>query len=271
MQKSKTVRAITLFLAVAIILVALPAAAAQIETKEISYDVDGVKLTGYLAWDASQAGKRPGILIVHEWWGLNDYAKRRARMLAELGYVAFALDMYGDDKVTEHADEAGKFAMQVMQNLPTAVKRFDAAKKVLEEQPMTDASKIAAIGYCFGGGVVLHMARTGADLQGVATFHGSLAQTLTAKPGAIKAKILVLNGADDKMAPPATVAAFKKEMKDAGADLTFIDYPGAEHGFSNPDATELGKKNSIPISYNEKADKESWAELQKFLKKIFAE
>ncbi len=191
-------------------------------------------------------------------------------MLAELGYTALALDMYGEGKVAEHPDEAGKFSSAVMKDFPTAKERFLAAVELLKKQPTVDPTRIAAIGYCFGGGVVLNMARQGVDdLKGVASFHGNLSAVEPAAAGKVKAKIRVYTGADDKFVPPAAVDAFEKEMTEAKADFKVIAYPGAVHSFTNPDATELGKKFNLPLAYNEKADKESWADMKKFFAEIF--
>ncbi len=237
--------------------------------KEVTYISGETTMKGYLAYNGDVAGKRPGILVVHEWWGLNSYARKRAHMLAELGYVAMAVDMYGDGKQATHPDDAGKFASEVMQNIGTAKARFSAASSLLERQEVCDPQRIAAIGYCFGGGVVLHMARLGLPLAGVASFHGSLATASPAQPGQVKAKVLVCNGADDKFIPAELIESFKKEMDSAGVDYRFINYPGALHAFTNPEATAMGEKFKLPLAYNEAADKQSWMDLQEFLKRVF--
>jgi len=249
----------------------LASAKPKIEGKTVTYSADGVAMKGYLAYDRNVADKRPGVLVVHEWWGLNDYARKRARMLAALGYTALAVDMYGEGKQAKHPDEAGKFASELMKNFDTARARFMAALDFLKKQKTVDPQRIAAIGYCFGGGVVLNMARQGVDLKGVASFHGGLAAVKPAQPGAIKARILVLHGADDQFTTPEQIEAFKQEMKNAGADYQFISYPGAKHSFTNPDADRYAKKYKIPLGYNAQADKESWAELTTFLESIFRE
>jgi dienelactone hydrolase len=233
------------------------------------YSAKGVVMKGYLVYDKNITGKKPGVLVVHEWWGLNSYARKRARMLAELGYAALAVDMYGDGKQAEHPDEAGKFSSELMKNFETAKGRFIAAFEFLKQQPIVDPQKIAAVGYCFGGGIVLNMARQGIDLKGVASFHGNLSPVEPAKQGFVKAKILVLHGADDKFITVEQIEAFKNEMKNAGADFRFIAYPGALHSFTNPEADEYGKKFKIPVAYNAEADKKSWKELKKFLQQIF--
>ncbi len=245
------------------------ATATQVEGKAVEYRSGDTVLKGYLAVNRAIKGKRPAVLVVHEWWGHNEYARKRARMLAELGYTALAVDMFGDGKQANHPDEAGKFAGEVMKNFETGKARFNAALELIKQQPDVDSERIAAVGYCFGGGVVLNMARQGADLKGVASFHGSLSAVMPAGKGVIKSRILVLNGADDKMIPPEMVKAFKNEMSTAGADVRFINYPGAMHSFTNPDADRYAKEFDLPIAYNKKADQASWKELKKFLKEIF--
>ena len=240
-----------------------------ISGKTVEYSAQGMVMKGYLAYDENIKGRRPGVLVVHEWWGLNDYARKRARMVAELGYTALAADMYGDGKQAMHPDNAKKFSSELMKNFDDAKARFRAAMDFLKQQPNVDPTRIAAIGYCLGGGVVLNMARQGVDLKGVASFHGGLTAVKPAQPGGVKAKILVLHGGADKFVTPEQIEAFKQEMKSAGADFQFISYPGATHSFTNPEATELGKKFNMPIAYNADADKKSWSELKEFLKKIF--
>jgi dienelactone hydrolase len=224
---------------------------------------------GYLAYDDAVTGKRPGVLVVHEWWGHNEHARNSARKLAEAGYVALALDMYGDGKRADHPDQAGKFAGEVGKNLPLMKSRFEAGMKLLRKQAQVDDMRVAAIGYCFGGSVVLQMAREGENLRGVASFHGGLATEHPAKPGKVKARVLVLNGAEDAMVPAEQIAAFKKEMESARVDYRLVNYPGAKHSFTNPDADANGAKFNMPLAYNAKADQESWAELQAFLKLVF--
>jgi len=241
----------------------------SIVTKEVSYTADGTTLKGFLAYNENQEGPRPGVIVVHEWWGHNQYARKRAAMLAELGYIALAIDMYGDGKQAGHPDDAGKFAMAVMQNMSTAKARFDAGVKLLKEQPQTDPTKVAAIGYCFGGGVVLRMAVAGDDLAGVVSFHGSLPTDSVSNPKQVKTKLLVCNGADDKFVPTEQIDAFKKAMVDAGINFKFVNYPEAVHSFTNPDADSLGKKFNMPLAYNMKADEQSWADMKGFFNEIF--
>ena len=255
---------------VALVLVGTQVVGAAVTGREVDYRAqDGTLLKGYLASDDSRSGPRPGVLVVHEWWGHNAYARKRADMLAGLGYTALAVDMYGDGQQAAHPEDAGKFAGAVRKNLPLMKERFLAALELLRRQPTVDPAQIAAIGYCFGGSVVLEMARAGVDLKGVASFHGSLGTGSPAQPGQVKARVLVLNGVDDKFTTPEQIEAFGKEMDAAGVSYTFINYPGALHSFTNPDADEYAKKFNMPIGYNADADKASWAELQRFLTEIF--
>jgi len=236
--------------------------------KEVNYVSDGTTLKGYLVYDEDQEGKSPGVIVVHEWWGNNDYSRMRAKMLAELGYIALAVDMYGDGKQADNPNDAGKFATEVMSNFETAKARFNAGVKFLKENSLTDSGKIAAIGYCFGGGVVLSMALAGDDLNGIVSFHGSLPDTVN-NPKVVKAKLLVCTGGDDPFVPKEQVDKFEKAMNDADVDYELISYPGALHAFSNPEADSTGKKFNMPIAYNKEADEKSWAEMQKFFKEIF--
>jgi dienelactone hydrolase len=243
--------------------------APDIRGEEVVYKAGDTTLKGYIAWDASKTDPRPGVIVVHEWWGHNEYVRKRARMLAEEGYTALALDMYGDGKQATHPEDAQKFMMETISNQEVAAARFDAGLELLKAHASTDPSKTVAIGYCFGGAVVLHMARFGKDLDGVVSFHGNLATETPAKPGAVKAQVLVLNGADDPFVPREQVAGFVKEMDAAGADYEIIEYEGAQHAFTNPDATANGEKFKLPLKYDQKADEQSWAELQRFLKELF--
>ncbi|MBE9502986.1 MAG: dienelactone hydrolase family protein [Proteobacteria bacterium] len=244
---------------------------AAIQAEEVMYDAEGVTLKGYLAYDDSLKKKRPGVLVVHEWWGHNDYARKRARMLAELGYTALAVDMYGDGKQAAHPEEAGKFSSEVMKNMASAKARFMAALESLKRHKTTDSSKVAAIGYCFGGGVVLHMARLGIDLDGVVSFHGSYATNIPAKKGKVKAAILVCHGAEDKFVTPEQITAFKKEMKEAEVNFRFLSYKNALHSFTNPEADSFARRFKLPLAYNAEADQQSWTDMQSFFKVIFKE
>jgi dienelactone hydrolase len=245
---------------------------AAIKTQEIPYQSsDGTRLIGYYAYDDAIKGQRPGVVVVHEWWGLNDYIKRRARELAGLGYSALAIDMYGDGKNTEHPKDAMAFMEAALKDSAAASARFKAGLDLLKKQTQTDPQKIAAIGYCFGGAVVLNAARQGVPLAGVVSFHGALATRTPATPGSVKAKVLVEHGALDSMVTQDNVAAFKAEMDKAGADYQFVSLEGARHGFSNPEADRLGHGDhgGPDIGYSKAADEKSWADMQAFFKKIF--
>jgi dienelactone hydrolase len=237
--------------------------------QEVEYISEGTILKGFLVYDQKIEGLRPGVLVVHEWWGHNDYARKRARMLAELGYTALAVDMYGDGKKANHPEDAQKFAGAVFSNVKTGEDRFLAAYNFLKDQESVDSSKIGAVGYCFGGAVVLHMARIGIDLKVVASFHGGIQAITPAEEGKVKPFILVCNGADDPFVTQEQIAAFKKEMEDAKVQYEFVNYEGAIHSFTSPAADSLGKKFNMPFAYNEKADKESWQEMQKVFNKVF--
>lgn len=253
-----------------LLMASLAAARAAVVGKEVEYKAGETTLKGYLAFDDANADKRPGILVVHEWWGHNDYARKRAKMLAELGYIALAVDMYGDGKTVSHPDDAGKMAGEVRKNAPMAEARFRAARELLMQQPQTDAARIGAIGYCFGGSVILHMARVGEDLAGVVSFHGSLATETKARAGAVKARILVCNGEDDPFINADAVKGFETEMSDAGARFKVINYKGAKHSFTNPDADKFGKEFNLPLAYNKDADEQSWDDMKKFLREAFS-
>jgi len=257
-------------LCLVIALVSTSSASAEVSGRDVEYKAGDTVLKGYLAQDTALKGKRPAVLVVHEWWGHNEYARKRARMLAEQGYVALAVDMYGDGKTAQHPDDAGKFAGEVMKNKAIGEARFNAALDFIKRQQSVDPTRIAAIGYCFGGAVVLHMARQGVDLKGVVSYHGSLATDSPAKEGMVKARVLVFNGDADKMIPPEQVAAFKQEMTRAGASFRYVGYPGVQHSFTNPDADAFAVKFKLPIAYDKKADRDSWAQTKKFLKEIFS-
>ena len=255
----------------AVLLGCVGMASAEIRTEEVSYTGGGIEMKGFLAWDDSVKKQRPGILVVHEWWGHNDYPRKRARMLARLGYTAFALDMYGDGKTAEHPTEAAAFMTAVVQDMESGRARFEAAFDLLKAHSTVDASKMGAIGYCFGGGVVLHMARMGSDLDVVASFHGSLPLASAPGVGKMETRVVAYNGKADPFLSAQAIAEFKTEMENAGADFEFIQLPGAMHGFSNPAATANGEKFGIPLKYNLLADEASWAHMQLVFKEVFAD
>ncbi|MCC7402651.1 MAG: dienelactone hydrolase family protein [Chitinophagaceae bacterium] len=239
-----------------------------IKEENVSIKQDGLTMHCFVAFDKNTGKKRPAILVVPEWWGLNDYAKMRARKLATLGYIAMAVDVYGNGKIADNPDSAGKFVSEFYQN-PNAPKDcLDASIATLKNYPQTDTGKIAAIGYCFGGGVVLNSARLGVNLKGVVSFHGDLIGVAPDK-SLLKAKILVCQGTDDQFVTKKDVEEFKHQMDSIGADYTIKEYPGATHAFTNPDATALGKKFKMPIAYNAAADSASWNDMKDFFSKIF--
>src|SRR5438034_1038219 len=253
-------------LALAAVLLSLAPRNAKVKTREIEYRQDGTVLQGFIAWDDAQRGKRPGVLVVHEWWGHNEHARNQARRLAEAGYVGFALDMFGKGKVTTHPQDAQAFVSELTKDPAVVAARFNAALEQLKRDPHVDPQRIAAIGYCFGGAVVLDMARAGADLTAVVTFHGALATKTPAQPGKVKARVLVLAGGADPFVPPEQVEAFRQEMRAAGAQFEVVTFPGAKHGFTNPDA---GKFGMDALAYNADADRESWAALLKLFKDVW--
>lgn len=240
----------------------------EIKEEAVSYSSDTTTMNGFLAYDASTDKKRPVVLVVPEWWGLNDYSKSRVKQLASLGYLAMAVDMYGNGKTADNPELAGQLATPFYKDPAFAKKRFDAALAKIKTYPMADTNQIAAIGYCFGGGMVLNMARLGEKLSGVVSFHGSLVG-VPADKNLLTAPILVCHGEADKFVPVEEVAAFKKQMDSINAVYTFKSYAGATHAFTNPDATEMGKKFSMPIAYNAAADSASWIEMKTFFGKIF--
>jgi len=244
---------------------------ANIRSEELSYSAGGVEMKAYIAWDGDLEGQRPGVLVVHEWWGANAYARRRADMLAELGYTGMALDMYGAGKVAENPDEAGGLMNGLLGDLPVVRSRFNAALEVLKAHPSTDSSRSAAIGYCMGGGIVLHMARYAADLKAVASFHGALPLGVAApgEGGDVTARIAVYHGEDDVLIPAEAVDAFRAEMKKTQADCLFVLLPTALHGFSNPIATSKGEEYGLPLRHDERADQASWNHMQLVMESAF--
>jgi dienelactone hydrolase len=239
----------------------------DIRTEDVTYSANGTTLKGYLAWDADAGGPRPGVLVVHEWWGLNDYVRGRARMLAEQGYTALAVDMYGDGQTATSPDAAGALMNGVLGDMDAGMARFKAGFDLLAAHEAADGGRIAAMGYCFGGAMVLHAAKTGLPLKAVASFHGALGSMHTPAPGEVKAKVLVCHGAADQLVPDADAESFKAEMDAAGADYEFIAYAGALHGFTNPEASANGEKYGLPLKYDEAVDKQSWADMKAFFEK----
>jgi len=243
---------------------------ANITADTVTYRAGDTTLKGYLAVDEAKQGKRPAVLVVHEWWGLNDYIRGRAQKLAELGYTAFAVDMYGDGKTGADPGEAGALMTAALSDRVALEARFKAAVDLVSSQATVDASRIGAIGYCFGGAVVLHAARIGLPLRGVVSFHGSLGSFHAPAPGSVKAKVLVCHGGADALVPDEQIAAFKQEMDAAKADYRFVVYDGALHGYTNPEATEKGKTYGMPLAYQAEADRKSWDDMKRFFAEVFA-
>ena len=237
-------------------------------SETLSYSTHDQTHKGYLAFD-DEAGPRPGVIVIHEWWGLDDYIRERTDMLAVLGYTALALDMYGDGKTGKDPDEAGALMNGVLGDMESGTARLKSGYEALASHPAADADRIAAIGYCFGGAMVLHMARLGMPLKAVVSFHGALGSFHKPAVGEVKAKILVCHGAADSLVPDDDVANFKLEMKDAQADMDFVAYDGALHGFTSRDANDNGKKYGLPLAYDEIADQESWQAMKDLFSQVF--
>ncbi len=259
----KTLSLLTTLLAACL---ACSAAMAEVRSAPVAYKDGGDNLTGYLYWNDAVEGKRPGVLVVHEWWGLNEYARSRAEQLAELGYVAFAVDMYGGDKVTSHPKQAGEWMKATVSNLDGWRQRAQAGLSKLRSLSITDNSRLAAIGYCFGGATVMQLAYAGADLDAVVSFHGSLPLPNGNEAQNFSGRVVIEHGNADAFVPPERVEAFKSAMADAGVDLVFNGYEGARHGFTNPDAGSFGIDN---LKYDEAADQASWRSMLQTFNAVF--
>ncbi|MCP5142646.1 MAG: dienelactone hydrolase family protein [Chromatiales bacterium] len=241
-------------------------AQAELKKQAIDYEVDGEPHQGYLVWDDRFEGKRPGVMVVHEWWGLNDYAKYRADEVAKLGYVAFAVDMYGTGKVTETADQAREWMQGVTADVEHWRQVADAGLGQLKAHAMVDPEKVAAIGYCFGGGTVLQMAYGGLDVRGVVSFHGSLPSLPKDDEGKLKAHINVEHGGADPFVPAEQVALFKSRLDEVHADYQFHEYAGVKHSFTNPGADKRGMD---ALKYDADADRQSWENMKATLERLF--
>lgn len=240
---------------------------ANIKEESVSYSLDTVTMNGFVAYDANKEGKRPVVLVVHEWWGLTDYPRMRAKQLAQLGYFAMAVDMFGHGKTLDNPADAQSTSMPFYQNPQLGYQRLMAAAEKAKTFPQADSSQLVAIGYCFGGGMVLNAAKLGAPFKGVVSFHGSLAG-VPAKKELLKSDILVCHGDADPFVPKVDVDQFKKSMDSIQAHYTFNAYPGALHAFTNPAATDLGKRFNLPIAYNAAADSASWNDMKAFFGRI---
>ena len=234
--------------------------------KTVGYEEDGVKMEGYLVYDDVQKSSKPGVLVVHDWMGIGSFSKQKAEELAQLGYVAFAADIYGVKNWPKDAKEAGVISNELKENRKLLRARVQAALKVLQKEKEVQPNKIAAIGYCFGGTTVLELARSGADVVGVVSFHGGLSSPTPEDAKQIKGKVLVLHGADDPNVPAEEVAAFQKEMREAKVDWQMVSYGNAVHSFTNPEASKAGMKG---MAYNKFADQRSWKAMKVFFKELF--
>ena len=243
---------------------------ATVQEEAVTYKDGDTVMKGFIVYDDASKTRRPGIVLVHEWWGITKHTHDEARKFAGQGYTAFIADMYGDGKTADNPKDAGALSGAVRKDPVAMQSRFVAAKDALSRHATVDASTIGASGYCFGGSVVLDMARAGLDLKGVAAFHAGLgAAGPAAAAGKVKAKVLVLNGEADPFIKAESVDAFKKEMDAAKVDYRYINYPGAVHAFTNPEATEKGKQFNLPLAYHAEADKQSKAEASKFFGAAF--
>jgi dienelactone hydrolase len=241
----------------------------NIRNSRIDYRVGDNIHQGYLAWDDSVTESQPGVIVVHEWWGVNDYILERTHQLAELGYVALALDMFGNGKVADNPGEAGELMNAVLGDMEAGTAALRAGYEVLLEQESVDADKTAAIGYCFGGAMVLHMARIGLPLSTVASFHGALGSFHTAQPGSISSRILVCHGEADSMVTMDDLAGFRSEMDAARANYEVKLYAGAKHGFTSREADSNGSKYGIDVGYNAAADAASWDAMKSMFDEVF--
>ena len=237
---------------------------AEIKEQPVTYTDGTTTMKGFVVYDDAIKTKRPGIIMIHEWWGITKHMHNEAAKFAQQGYTAFIADMYGDAKTADNPKDAGALSGGVMKDPKAMESRFNAAQQELAKQATVDPQHIGAVGYCFGGAVVLNMARTGDNLAAVAGFHASLGlNTPAPAPGTVKAKVLILNGADDPFVKKEQYDALKKDFDAAKADYRIVTYPGAVHAFTNPEATELGQKFNLPLKYDAKADQESKAEAAK--------
>ncbi len=244
----------------------LGAGQAAIKEEPVTYSAAGTTMKGFVVYDDAVQAKRPGVVVVHEWWGITDHVREEARKLAREGYTAFVADMYGDARTADNPKDAGALAGSVRKDPRVMVSRFDAALQSLRQHATVDGGRVAAVGFCFGGSVVLDMARSGSDLAGVAAFHAGLPPAgPKAEGGKVGAKVLVLNGEADPFIKPETVDAFKQEMDAAKVDYRYVSYPDAVHAFTNPDATAKGKQFNLPLAYHPEVDRQAKAEASKFL------
>ncbi len=241
----------------------------SIKEEPVTYRDGETTMNGYIVYDEARQGRRPGVVVVHEWWGITQHVRDEARNLARQGYTAFVADMYGGGRTADNPKDAGALSGAVRKDPRAQQSRFNAARDALARHATVDAGRIGAVGFCFGGSVVLDQARAGSDLAGVAAFHAGLTTSTPARPGTVKSKVLVLNGAADPFIKPDTVEAFRREMDAAKADYRYINYPGAVHAFTNPEATAKGKQFNLPLAYHAEADRQSKDEAARFFRDVF--
>lgn len=244
-------------------------ALADLQTETITYTHDGQEFTGYIAYDDDYEGLRPGVIVVHEWWGHDEYVRDRAELLAKNGYTAFALDMYGSGKLADHPDDAKAFMMESVKKSEQLVGRFETALMLLRKHPTVNPQHTAAIGYCFGGAVVLNMARNGANLDGVVSYHGNLSPMVTPTDNPIQTRVQVYTGGSDPLIPTEQIQGFESEMTELGVDYDLVVYPWAKHSFTNPGATAKGEKFGFPLEYDAVADGDSWVNTLHFFDTLF--
>ena len=253
------------------VILASTQAMADIQTQSIDYTVNGQTFTGYIAYDDEINGKRPGVLVVHEWWGHNEFAREQAERLASEGYTAFALDMYGSGKQADHPEDAKQFMMEATKDMDQVKARFMAAMEILQDHDSVDGDMIAAQGYCFGGAVVLNMARMGVDLDAVVSYHGALGSSIQAEAGNVQPRIHVYTGGADKMVPAEQVSGLVQEMQNAEADLTLVTFPGVMHSFTNPGADRFAEEFGMPVGYDEEAAQRSWEGTMRLYGEVFGQ
>jgi dienelactone hydrolase len=256
----------TTFLAAFAGLALAGAARAEIKTEAVEYKQGDTTLQGFFAWDDAVKGKRPGVLVIHEWWGHNEHARNQAKRLAKAGFVGFALDMYGKGRVAKHPEDAQAFMKEATADPAVLQARFDAAVARLKQHPMVNTDEIGAVGYCFGGAVALGMVDAGEPLDAVATFHGAMPKNPPPEGTKLKAHVLIATGGADPMVPPDQVEAFAKELRQAGADVHVAVYPKAQHSFTNPAADKVGMKG---LAYDADADKKSWQAAMKMFHAVW--
>lgn len=265
-MKSKFIVVLVIFSFIQAKIIAQTYDVVSLVQESVQYKEGNNTFEGFVSYSQDNKAKKPIVIIIHELWGVGDYVKNRAIQLAQLGYIAFAIDLYGKGKFADNPTDAGKLASELYKNPLLAKQRFDAALLKIKTFTNADTNRIAAIGYCFGGAMALNMARFGENLKAVVSFHGNL-NGIAVDKKLFKSKVLICHGNDDKFVSNEEVTSFKNVMDSLGIKYTFKSYPKSTHAFTNPAATAIGIKFSIPIAYNKDADIASWNDMKKFLKK----